>query len=107
MNVQLMTIPDAKQVTTWKYPQEYSFYDFDHSPETLQELLDGTYYAVRDNHGQLTGFFCFGLNAQGPRRSQAKSLQGRDRDDDGNGESWIGRVHGCTKNAPSKGHKRL
>lgn len=42
MNVQLMTIPDAKQVTTWKYPQEYSFYDFDHSPETLQELLDGT-----------------------------------------------------------------
>ncbi|AWX56697.1 MULTISPECIES: hypothetical protein [Brevibacillus] len=41
MNFQLMTIPDAKQVTTWKYPQEYSFYDIDHSPEALQELLDG------------------------------------------------------------------
>ena len=44
----------------------YSFYDFEDSPETFQVLLDGTYYAVRDNHGQLTGFFCFGLNAQVP-----------------------------------------
>ncbi|MFS0553317.1 GNAT family N-acetyltransferase [Brevibacillus sp. 179-C9.3 HS] len=66
MNVSLMTSTDAKQVVTWKYPQEYSFYDFEESPETFQELLDGTYYAVRDNHSQLTGFFCFGFNAQVP-----------------------------------------
>jgi RimJ/RimL family protein N-acetyltransferase len=66
MNVHLMTITDAKQIVTWKYPQEYSMYDFDDSPETFQELLDGTYYAVRDKDNQLMGFYCFGRNAQVP-----------------------------------------
>ncbi|TQK75180.1 hypothetical protein FB479_101792 [Brevibacillus sp. AG162] len=46
MNFQLMTIIDAKQVATWKYPQENSFYDFEDIPETFQELLDGTYYSL-------------------------------------------------------------
>lgn len=55
MNFHLMTMTEAKQV-----------YDFEDGPETFQELLDGTYYVVRGNHGQLTGFFCFGLNAQVP-----------------------------------------
>ncbi|UED77516.1 GNAT family N-acetyltransferase [Brevibacillus sp. DP1.3A] len=76
MNVHLMTITDAEQVATWQYPQEYSFYDFENSPETFQELLDGTYYSVQDNHGQLTGFFCFGLNAQVPEARKQNLYKG-------------------------------
>ncbi|MGG1663122.1 GNAT family N-acetyltransferase [Brevibacillus sp. NRS-1366] len=72
MNFHLMTITDAKEITNWKYPGEYSFYNFDDSPETFQELVDGTYYAVRDNDGQLLGFFCFGRNAQVPEGQKQK-----------------------------------
>lgn len=64
MNFQIMTMTDAKEIVNWKYPQEYSFYDFEDCPETFHELLDGTYYAVRDQENQLIGFFCFGRNAQ-------------------------------------------
>ncbi|WP_213025874.1 GNAT family N-acetyltransferase [Brevibacillus reuszeri] len=64
MNFHLMTMAEAQEIIKWKYPQEYSFYNFDDSAETLQELLDGTYYAACDDEHQLIGFFCFGQNAQ-------------------------------------------
>lgn len=64
VNFHLMTMAEAQEIIKWKYPQEYSFYNFDDSAETLQELLDGTYYAACDDEHQLIGFFCFGQNAQ-------------------------------------------
>lgn len=76
MNVHLMTMLEAKEITTWKYPEEYAFYNFDDSPEALQELVDGTYYAVRDEAGQLMGFFCFGQNAQVPEGQRQKLYEG-------------------------------
>lgn len=66
MNFQIMTKIDVTEIVSWKYPQEYSFYDLEDSPDTFDELLDGSYYAVRDQDNQLMGFFCFGRNAQVP-----------------------------------------
>ncbi|GED72882.1 N-acetyltransferase [Brevibacillus reuszeri] len=66
MNFHLMTTTDAHEIVSWKYPEEYSFYNFDDSEETFAELLDGTYYAVRDQDEPLIGFFCYGRNAQVP-----------------------------------------
>jgi len=76
MNFHLMTMAEAKEITTWKYPEEYAFYNFDDSLEALQELVDGTYYAVRDEAGQLMGFFCFGQNAQVPEGQSQKLYEG-------------------------------
>ncbi|MEJ8547980.1 GNAT family N-acetyltransferase [Brevibacillus borstelensis] len=76
MNIHLMTMTEAKEVANWKYPEEYSFYDLEESPETIQELLDGSYYAVRDKDSQLVGFFCFGLNAQVPEGRKQKLYHG-------------------------------
>lgn len=76
MNFHLMTMTEAKEIMTWKYPEEYAFYNFGDSPEALQELIDGTYYAVRDEAGQLIGFFCFGQNAQVPEGQRQKLYEG-------------------------------
>ena len=35
-----MTAVDAHAVATWRYPDEYSFYDADADPSDLAELLD-------------------------------------------------------------------
>jgi [ribosomal protein S18]-alanine N-acetyltransferase len=35
-----MTAVDAHAVATWRYPDEYSFYDADADPDDLAELLD-------------------------------------------------------------------
>ena len=47
-----MTAVDAHAVATWRYPDEYSFYDADADPDDLAELLDpagwGTRYFAAD-----------------------------------------------------------
>ncbi|USG68485.1 GNAT family N-acetyltransferase [Brevibacillus ruminantium] len=66
MHLTQMTEKDVNEIITWKYPEPYSFYDFEDSEETIQELMDGTYFAVHDESNQLIGFFCYGGNAQVP-----------------------------------------
>jgi len=55
----------AEQISKWKYETEYSIYSMDESEELLNELLDGSYFSVRDNDN-LIGYFCFGKAAQIP-----------------------------------------
>lgn len=55
-----MTEPLAKAITTWIYPAPYDLYNMDDDEETLDELLDGSYYASINEEGELIGFICIG-----------------------------------------------
>ncbi|MDQ3843157.1 MAG: GNAT family N-acetyltransferase [Bacteroidota bacterium] len=55
----------AKEIQTWAYPGQYSFYNPDNSSETFSELTDGSYYAIVDKfQKEIIGYFCLGSNAQ-------------------------------------------
>jgi RimJ/RimL family protein N-acetyltransferase len=57
-----MTAEDAHAIATWRYPDPYSFYEWDRDPDDLAELLDPAewgrrYFSADDGHGELAGFF--------------------------------------------------
>ncbi|WP_342574271.1 GNAT family protein [Solibacillus sp. FSL K6-1781] len=61
---------NSKMATTilgWKYEQPYDFYNNEQSDEALEELMDGSYYAIADKNKEVIGFFCIGESAQVPR----------------------------------------
>ena len=63
--VRPMTAGDAQAIAAWRYPEPYSFYDWDQDPDDLAELLDPSewgrrYFAADDCEG-LAGFFVFKL----------------------------------------------
>jgi ribosomal protein S18 acetylase RimI-like enzyme len=55
----------AKEILNWKYESPYDFYNNDLNQDTLNELLNGSYYAVL-THEEIFGFFCTGESAQVP-----------------------------------------
>lgn len=61
-----MTKERATDILGWKYEQPYDFYNNELTDEALQEMLDGSYYALVDDQHALIGFFCTGANAQVP-----------------------------------------
>ncbi|HDX9580627.1 TPA: GNAT family N-acetyltransferase [Bacillus pseudomycoides] len=76
MNIHTLTLEEAKEVNTWQYGAPYELYNFTGATETLEELLDGTYYGVCDGQNELIGYFCFGDNAQVPGGREAKLYTG-------------------------------
>lgn len=57
-----MTQADAEAIAAWRYPDEYSFYDWTSDPGDLAELLDPAaradqYFAVETRDENLIGFF--------------------------------------------------
>ena len=57
-----MSQADAVAISRWRYPEPYSFYDWDADPGDLAELLDparrgDAYWAVEDASGELVGHF--------------------------------------------------
>ncbi|WP_214482311.1 GNAT family N-acetyltransferase [Bacillus sp. SM2101] len=65
MIINKMLLNDAYHISKWKYDEPYTLYNFDDSPEDIQELMDGSYFRVQLNN-ELIGFLCFGYNAQVP-----------------------------------------
>lgn len=63
----LMDEGDARAIQTWRYEGVYAVYsgNDDDDPEAMAELLDrrSPYYAVRNEQGELVGFFNFGTSA--------------------------------------------
>lgn len=57
-----MTADDARAIQTWRYEGEYATYNFADTAEGMAELLDtrSPYFAVRDERGELVGFFAYG-----------------------------------------------
>jgi len=57
-----MSQADAEAIAAWRYPDEYSFYDWTSDADDLAELLDpreraGEYVAVDSEGGTLIGFY--------------------------------------------------
>ncbi|WP_151734913.1 GNAT family N-acetyltransferase ['Paenibacillus yunnanensis' Narsing Rao et al. 2020] len=66
-SVNKMTEKEARSIAEWRYEAPYELYNVTGDlEEILQELLDGSYYAVRSSGDELVGFFCYGRNAQVP-----------------------------------------
>lgn len=61
-----MTEKIAVEILNWRYPYPYDFYNNDVNEESMSEILDGTYRAIRDEKGELFGFYCTGNSAQVP-----------------------------------------
>ncbi len=61
-----MNEADAHTIKMWRYEGPYAVYNIDDDPNSLAELLDrrSPYYAVRNEQGELIGFFVFGTSAQ-------------------------------------------
>jgi [ribosomal protein S18]-alanine N-acetyltransferase len=53
---------DAEEIAGWRYPPDYSFYNWDADPDDLAELLNANaranqYFTVTDAEGSIVGFF--------------------------------------------------
>ena len=66
LSIEQMNEELANEILNWKYDKPYDFYNNEVTDEALQELLDGTYYALVDELKELIGFFCIGNSAQVP-----------------------------------------
>lgn len=58
---------NAEEILKWKYEPPYDFYNNELNEEELEELLDGSYFAIKNEASELIGFFCMGENAQVPK----------------------------------------
>jgi RimJ/RimL family protein N-acetyltransferase len=64
-----MNKDDAHAIRAWQYEEPYTIYNVGGEPdeENLDsEMLDprSPYYSVRDEHGELIGYFCYGTAGQ-------------------------------------------
>ena len=60
-----MSEGDASAILSWRYEGQYAVYNLQGDLESDDELLDqrSPHYAVRDEQGELIGFFGFGSSA--------------------------------------------
>ena len=61
-----MTRKAAKTISSWTYSGEYSCYSLEQTAATIDEIMDGSYFAALDDGGVVFGFVCFGKSAQIP-----------------------------------------
>lgn len=61
-----MNIGLARQILSWKYEPPYELYNNEMNDESVSELLDNGYMAIKDGTGALVGFYCSGEAAQVP-----------------------------------------
>jgi ribosomal-protein-alanine N-acetyltransferase len=83
-----MSQADAEDIASWRYEDEYAFYDWTADPADLAELLDpvaraGRYFAVTAQSGDLIGFFEY----KPPQKGQLEIGLGLH-------PSWTGHGHG-------------
>ena len=56
---------DARAILTWRYEGQYAIYNWEEEDDP-EEMLDrrSPHYAVKDERGELVGFFAYGSSAQ-------------------------------------------
>ena len=59
-----MDTESAVAISNWRYTAPYDFYNMD--SDNTAELMNGSYFTVRDDTLSLIGFFCVGASAQVP-----------------------------------------
>lgn len=65
-----MNQANASEIGGWTYEPPYDFYNMDGTEESVNELLNGSYWAVHSTDGPLIGFHCVGESAQVPAGHQ-------------------------------------
>lgn len=60
-----MTEAGAREILAWRYPHPYDFYNGQSTVESLNELMNGSYFMVTESD-ELFGFYCTGKEAQVP-----------------------------------------
>ena len=83
--VQSMSRGAAQAITSWQYEKPYDFYNRKATQKTIDWLLNGSYYAVYDETGELVGYYCFGKGAQVPGGNPAGAYAATDAIDIGLG----------------------
>ncbi|WP_026693179.1 GNAT family N-acetyltransferase [Peribacillus kribbensis] len=68
--IEKMTPRMAREILHWRYEEPYDFYNNELTDEAMEEMLDGSYYALLSDKKELAGFFCIGTNAQVPMGNQ-------------------------------------
>ncbi len=73
-----MNKADAEAICSWQYEEPYAIYSILNEADkanVIVEMLDmrSPHYAVRDEHGELVGFFSYGTSAQ-PFSSEQPSI---------------------------------
>lgn len=60
-----LDVEAARAIMTWRYEEPYSIYNWE-AEDDPAEMLDrrSPHYAVRDERGELVGFFAYGSSAQ-------------------------------------------
>ena len=66
VHIEKMTEHNTQHILAWKYEEPYNFYNNEVTDEALEEMLDGSYYALLNETNYIVGFFCIGKNAQVP-----------------------------------------
>lgn len=64
LGFQAMDHQTATTISHWRYDAPYDFYNME--GDDVNELVNGSYFAVMDDSGSLVGFFCVGASAQVP-----------------------------------------
>ena len=61
----LMSEEDARAICSWRYEGQYAVYNLGNIEDAVKEMLDrrSPHYAVRDERGELVGFYAFGSSA--------------------------------------------
>lgn len=59
----------ARHIQSWRYLAPYDFYNLSDDPAVVDELTDGSYYALLDAKSQVEAFFCIGRAARVPDAS--------------------------------------
>lgn len=84
-NIIQMDIESAKEISKWIYEEPYFIYSMEESDEDIDELLNGFYFAVRDEANNLLGYYCFKESAQVPVGKQFGVYNDKDFTDIGLG----------------------
>ena len=66
LHIKKLTVNKARHILAWKYDEPYDFYNNEETDEALDEMLDGSYYALLNEQNDVVGFFCIGESAQVP-----------------------------------------
>ena len=66
LHIKKMTVKKARHILAWKYEEPYDFYNNEGTDEALEEMFDGSYYALLNEQNDVVGFFCIGENARVP-----------------------------------------
>jgi RimJ/RimL family protein N-acetyltransferase len=86
----------AEEISRWKYEVPYSIYSMDGSEECVEELLDGSFYLVKNEDDNIVGFYCFKEAAKVPAGNLYRAYEDKNFIDIGLGMNpeLCGKGHG-------------